>query len=286
MNHRAGAAGPGNPINAECHALKIAVEVARAWHRGGGPDRPDVPLGIVATLALAGLAGRRNVDFAEWVRGRSPAEFLGLARWVWRAVLAQRPDVLRMAAPIVDWLHGGDEQLAVRIKRTADAALAAGQLELTSGDRRFGADLFGPVLGALRSPAATKVDAQMYTPGDVALALTSVMLGDVKPGQSFVDDTVGTGGLFRAAAQVIRNRGLDPTALTWYGADVDELAVAAAAVNSVLWQLGPNVVLYVGDPLAEPDWSAAAAQQKVQFLREVNALRGVLVALDLENTPR
>jgi hypothetical protein len=74
--------------------------------------------------------------------------------------------------------------------------------------------------------------------------------------------------------------------LTWYGADVDELAVASAAVNSVIWQLGPNVVLYVGDPLAEPDWSAAAAQQKVQFEREVHALGGVLAALDLENTPR
>lgn len=286
MNHRAGPAGPGNPINAECHALKIAVEVAQAWHRGGGPDRPEVPLGVVATLALTGLAARRKTDFAEWVRGRSPAEFLGLARWTWRAVLVQRPDVLRMAAPIVGWLRGEGKQLADRIKGTADAALAAGQLELTGGDRRFDADLLGPVLGALRSPAAAKVDAQMYTPGDVALALTSVMLGDVKPGQVFVDDTVGTGGLFRAAAQVIRNRGLDPTALTWYGADVDELAVAAAAVNSVIWQLGPNVVLYVGDPLAEPDWSAAAAQQKVQFQREVHALRGVLAALDLENTPR
>ncbi|MGW4524987.1 N-6 DNA methylase [Amycolatopsis sp. NPDC004378] len=286
MNHRAGTAGPGNPINAECHALKIAVEVAQAWHKGGGPDRPEVPLGVVATLALTGLATRRKADVADWVRGRSPAEFLGLARWVWRAVLVQRPDVLRMAAPIVGWLHGEGEQLAGRIKRTADAALAAGQLELTGGDRRFDADLLGPVLGALRSQAATKVDAQMYTPGDVALALTSVMLGDVKPGQVFVDDTVGTGGLFRAAAQVIRNCGLDPAALTWYGADVDELAVAAAAVNSVIWQLGPNVVLYVGDPLAEPDWSAAATQQKVQFQREVHALRGVLAALDLENTPR
>jgi hypothetical protein len=286
MNHRAGRTGPGNPINAECHALKIAVEVAQAWHKGGGPDRPEVPLGVVATLALTGLATRGKTDFAEWVRGRSPAEFLRLARWAWRAVLVQRPDVLRMAAPIVGWLHGEGEQLADRIKSTADAALAAGQLELTGGDRRFDADLLGPVLGALRSPAATKVDAQMYTPGDVALALTSVMLGDVKPGQAFVDDTVGTGGLFRAAAQVIRNRGLDPTALTWYGADVDELAVAAAAVNSVIWQLGPNVVLYVGDPLAEPDWSAAAAQQKVQFQREVHALRGVLAALDPENTPK
>lgn len=286
MNHRACPAGPGDPINAECHALKIAVEVAQAWHRGGGPDRPEAPLGVVATLALTGLAARRKADFAEWVRGRSPAEFLGLARWAWRAVLVQRPDVLRIAAPIVGWLHGEGEQLAERIKRTADAAVAAGQIELTSGDRRFDADLLGPVLGALRSPAATKVDAQMYTPGDVALALNSVMLGDVKPGQVFVDDTVGTGGLFRAAAQVIRNRGLDPTALTWYGADVDELAVASAAVNSVIWQLGPNVVLYVGDPLAEPDWSAAAAQQKVQFEREVHALGGVLAALDLENTPR
>lgn len=285
MNHRAGNAGPGDPINAECHALKIAVEVAEAWYKGGGPDRPEVPLGVVATLAVAGLAARRKSDFAEWVRGLSPAEFLGLARWIWRAMLLRRPDVVRMAAPMLGWLGDQDERLADRAKRTAEAALEAGQLELTGGDRRFEADLLGPVLGALRSPAAAKVNAQMYTPGDIACALTAVMLRDIRPGQAFCDDMVGTGGLFRAAAQVIRYRDLNPATMSWYGADVDELAVAAAAINSLIWQLGPNVVLYVGDPLVHADWSTTAERQKNQFHQHATENIDMLAALDLENTP-
>jgi hypothetical protein len=285
VQHRAGKAGAGDPINAECHALKIAVKVTEVWHKGGGPDWPEVPLGVVATLAVASLNAEPMAGFAEWVQARSPAEFFALARLVWRGVLLRQPDVVRMAAPMLGWLGDEDEKFADRVKRTADAALAAGQVELTTGDRRFDADLLGPVLGALRSPTAAQVNAQMYTPGDIACALTSVMLGDLRPGQAFCDDTVGTGGLFRAAAQVIRGRGLNPATMTWYGADIDELAVAAAAVNSLIWQLGPNVVLYVGDPLADADWSATADRQKAQFHEQVDVLRRVLAALELGNTP-
>lgn len=282
MKHRAGKEGAGDPINAERHALKIAVEVAGAWHRGGGQEHADIPLGVVATLAAASIAATRRDALLKWLRDRTPAEFVGWARWVWREVLLQCPDVVRMAAPVLGWLTTDGKRFGDRIKRTADAALTAGLLDLTGGDRRFDADLFGPVLGALRAPAAATVNAQMYTPGDVAVALTAVMLDDVQPGKAFCDDAVGTGGLFRAAAQVVRDRDINPATMTWYGADVDELAVAAAAVNGLIWQLGSNVVLYVGDPLTDSDWQTKAAQQHAQFQREVKVLQGLSSVMDLQ----
>ncbi|HWD81434.1 MAG TPA: N-6 DNA methylase, partial [Kribbella sp.] len=183
--------------------------------------------------------------------------------------------------PLLDWLFADiGARGRERVKRTADAALNAGQLELTTTERRFDCDLLGPVLGALRSRTAAKVNAQMYTPGDIASALTAVTLGDLKPGQTFCDDTVGTGGLFRVAAQVIRSRGVDPADMLWFGADVDELAVAATAVNGLIWGLGPRVVLHVGEVLADPDWADRAYRRRALFLNQIESLNAGLAALE------
>jgi type I restriction-modification system DNA methylase subunit len=187
--------------------------------------------------------------------------------------VTRRPDLALWVAPLLRWLFAEpNEPLQQRIKQTAEAALRAGQLDLTATERRFDCDLLGPVLGALRSRTATKVNAQMYTPGDIACALTALALGDIEAGQSFTDETVGTGGLFRAAAHVIRSRGLDPADMLWFGADVDALAIAATAVNGLLWGLGPRMVLHVGDVLAHPHWADEARHNLAQFLHEVGSL--------------
>jgi len=279
--HRSGKASAGNPINAEAHALTLAVEVASAWHRSGGSDRPEVPLGIVATIAAAGLLAGRADDMATGMLSASPEDFVDIARTVWAATSSRRPDLAPSVYPLLGWLFADNDQaLQQRIKDAADAALRAGQLELTATERRFDCDVLGPLLGALRSRTATKVNAQMYTPGDIACALTAVALGDLKPGQSFCDVAVGTGGLFRAAACVVRNRGLDPADMSWFGADVDELAIAAAAVNGLIWGLGPNVFLYAGDVLARPHWADEACLGRARFLEEVNRLNSGVKLLD------
>src|SRR5690348_13213352 len=215
--HRSGKTSASNPINAEAHALTLAVEVASAWHREGGSDRPEVPLGIVATIAAAGLLIGRADDVAEGMISASPEGFVDIARTVWAVTLRRRPDLAQSVYPLLEWLFGDNDQLLrQRIKATADAALRAGQLKLTATDRRFDCDVLGPLLGALRSRTATKVNAQMYTPGDIACTLTVVALDDLKAGQSFCDDAIGTGGLWRAAAYVVRNRGLDPADMSWF----------------------------------------------------------------------
>jgi hypothetical protein len=168
------------PINAEAHALKIAVEVASAWHKNGASGQAEVPMGVVATIAAAGLVVDDPARLAEEMTSASPTDFVNLARQVWAVVVTRRPDVTLWAYPLLRWLFADlDEPARQRIKRSALAALNAGQLELTATDRRFDCDLFGPLLGALRSRTATKVNAQMYTPGDIACALTAVALDDL-----------------------------------------------------------------------------------------------------------
>ncbi|MEV7038358.1 N-6 DNA methylase [Amycolatopsis sp. NPDC051061] len=279
--HRPSGGCAGGPINAEAHALKVAVEVASAWHKDGDPGEPRVPMGVVATIAAAGLQIDGPDRLAHVMLSLSPARFVDLARRVWVVALMRRPDLTLWVHPLLGWLFADSGESAIqRIKRTADAALRAGQLELTATKRRFDCDLFGPVLGALRSRTAMKVNAQMYTPGDVACALTAVAVSDVKAGQSFCDDTVGTGGLLRAAAQIVRDRGHDPAGMLWFGADTDELAVAAAAINSLLWGLGPEVVLYVGDVLTHPHWPEEALRGRAAFLRRVDSVNDGVKLLD------
>lgn len=279
--HRSGKASASKPINAEAHALTLAVEVASAWHRGGGVDRPEVPLGIVATIAAGGLLVNRADHVAEGILSASPEGFLDIARTVWAVTLRRRPDLAESVYLLLGWLFADNDQaLRQRIKATADAALRAGQLELTATERRFDCDVLGPLLGALRCRTATKVNAQMYTPGDIACALTAVALEDLKPGRSFCDDAVGTGGLLRAAAAVVRSRGLDPADMVWFGADVDELAIAASAVNSMIWGLGPRVFLYVGDVLAHPHWADEARLRRARFLEKLDSLNNGANLLD------
>ncbi|MEV4604366.1 N-6 DNA methylase [Amycolatopsis sp. NPDC049253] len=188
---------------------------------------------------------------ATVVRDLTPSAFMPNARRAWSSVLRARPDLVHLVHPLVDWMFDDPaERLVERFKASVDAAIAAGQLTLTGTEHRYDTDLLGHLLTRLKSNTALRGNAQIYTPPDLALAAAALVIDRVEPGQSFCDPVVGTGGLLRAAAQVIRRHGHDPADMVWFGADIDRLAIAATAVNSVVWDLGPSVILYCGDTLA------------------------------------
>ena len=60
---------------------------------------------------------------------------------------------------------------------------------------------------------------------------------------------------------------------TWYGADIDDLAIAACAVNSLLWRLGPRMVLCVANTLTEGDWARRAEAQRGEVLQLAATIR-------------
>ncbi|MEU3783371.1 hypothetical protein [Streptomyces sp900129855] len=59
--------------------------------------------------------------------------------------------------------------------------------------------------------------------------------------------------MLRSVAQHLRERGLNPHDYTWIGNDIDRLSTACAAVNAILWDLGPKSVIWCGDSLATYD---------------------------------
>ncbi|MFC4048316.1 N-6 DNA methylase [Actinomadura syzygii] len=96
-----------------------------------------------------------------------------------------------------------------------------------------------------------------------------------KPGTSYYDPCVGSGGLLRAAAQYLRSIGCDPADMVWCGTDIDPIAAAAFAVNAMVWGLGPNVLVYCGNTLAEGDLPQQAAAKRRSVLEHHARVVGI-----------
>jgi len=270
------------------HAAAIAETVATAWNRSNGSGRRDVPLSVVAALSLLGQRDPDGPYPAGQIRAQSPQEFVQLLRDLYTVLVNKRVDLIHVIYPLMAWLFdepGAELQRAAH--DTACAALRAGQLGVTGTRRRYSVDLLGMVLSLLKSANATSANAQISTPGPLTVALGEVLLsGTSSSGEhtTVSDPAVGTGGMFRGAAEAMRRRGADPTTVTWLGADIDELAIAACAINSVVWGLGPRVVLCVANVLTEPDWAARAQAQRAEVLDLAGAVRRGKMAVDALRT--
>ncbi|MBA8823818.1 hypothetical protein FHX42_001147 [Saccharopolyspora lacisalsi] len=281
--------GTGNrvPRDSQHRAVAIGEAVDAAWHRAHSAGRLDVPLSVVAALALLRQHDSNGPDPAEQLRGLTTDDFFGLVRQVWTEVANARPDLVTALYPLIAWCFDEpDRQVRAAAHATATAAMKAGQLEVTGTDARHEVDVLGVVLALLKSRSAKGARGQFYTPAPLVEAAARFLTPD--EGQTVSDPAVGTGGLFRAVAGALRATGRDPTTVTWAGCDVDELAVAAAAVNSLLWNLGPRVLLYAGDVLAEPDWIAHARAQRAEILHLTDTVRRdkqLLIALDRLTDP-
>jgi hypothetical protein len=273
---------PTTSAGAHDQAWRIAAAVAQAWHTAFASDRPEIPLSVVAALALR---TPDTTDERTWITSRllgaDDDGLLGFLRATWTLYATVRPDLAHRIVPLAapwytDPLPGPDLMRAVR--RVVQVALGAGLHELLDA-ARFDVDLLGPLLSTLRTPKARAARGQEYTPDDVADLL--VRLGGVpEPGQSICEPTAGTGGLLRAVAQAIRDTGGDPHTRHWVAVDLDELAVAALAVNTVIWDLGPHVLIAHGDALTD-DWQPRAVGQRAETLTLLTRLHGANRALDL-----
>ncbi|WP_157902590.1 N-6 DNA methylase [Frankia sp. KB5] len=267
-------------------ATSLAEAVARAWHRANRTDPPQIPLSTVAALALITPPPGELSATADLIAELDTEQFHRMVRLQWTIFARARPDLLPAAWPLLQpWLSADrpDQAMIATARRIAHAALDAGQLHLTGTLRRRDADVFGPLLIALRADGARVAAGQFYTPGPIADVLAAGLMTGAQPGQTMIDPAVGTGGLFRAAAQTLRAEGIDPASMVWLGADIDAAAVACTAVNAVLWELGPNVVLGVGDTLTD-NWQTAAIAQRHEILQIADRLRSTAFAADVLGT--
>ncbi|MFI0772616.1 N-6 DNA methylase [Streptomyces sp. NPDC021218] len=188
------------------------------------------------------------------------------------------PELVVWAQPLHAWLTSSTPpaETVEAIHATAQAAVRAGQLELTGApdlSDRARADLLGRTLEELRSHGARKAMGEHHTPPDVAALFSQFTVREIdapEPGRWFCEVAAGTGGNFRATAQHLRRRGLNPHDYGWSMVEIDPLAAACCAVNAVIWDLGPNVVIACADVLVTPDahQQADAQRRKIRSHRD------------------
>jgi len=274
---------PTTPAGALAQAHRIAEAVDQAWHTTSASDRIEIPLSIVAALAV------RTPDDADeraWVATQltdtDEAGLLGFLRATWQLFAHVRPDLFPRVAPLAaPWFTdpAPDRELLRAVRRVVDAALRAGLHELLDA-ARYDIDLFGPLLTVLRTRGARAARGQYYTPPDVADLLAQFDGGMPQAGEQVFEPTAGTGGLLRAAAQAIRDAGGDPHTIRWVAVDLDPLALAALAVNVIIWDLGPQVLIGHGDVLAD-DWQDRALGERAETVAIAGRVQQATRALAL-----
>ncbi|MFL1433170.1 MULTISPECIES: N-6 DNA methylase, partial [unclassified Nocardiopsis] len=275
--------------NAVAHRVAEAVDTA--WHRTHGSGHLDIPVSTIAALSLLTVPAPDRHHLVDALTRADRETVLALVSEQWRLFANARPDLATPVFPLVNVWYGDtpvSEQARQGAHEAARAALAAGLFDLT-GDphRRHDVDLFGVLLTVMKSRTAKTVNGAFYTPTHIADLLAHLTLSAPGPVPSVHEPAIGTGGLWRAAAQALRDHGHDPARVLWVGADVDPLAIACAAVNAVLWGLGPRVLLTVGDTLTDDVITRAHAQraEAVRLAREVRKTRRLFAALDALTHP-
>lgn len=247
---------------------RVAERSAAAWWNYRGHGELTVPLGVIAALCLADGIDRDAVLAAsaeETVRGM---------RRVWAAFWSRRPDLCGLCGPLAGWLDDEplDGDLARAAAAVAKAAVRAGICDLAAGHLED-ADLIGCMYMTMQARSAAKWRGEFYTDGTLCELMARMTLDrELRPGMSIAEPAAGTGGMVRAAAKVLRERGHDPADFWWFINDVSPLATAMLAVNCALWRLGPRVVIAVADTLADPDWPARAWAQQQAAVRHRDQL--------------
>ncbi|MEV4741791.1 N-6 DNA methylase [Streptomyces sp. NPDC049555] len=254
---------PSNPHDA---AWRIGEAVASAWNTQRGGTAIEVPIGIVAALALIRPKGPQGPDLAHQILAQDDDQLIRMYREIWAGHWMHRPDLIDRARILHQWLNDDDHSKhRLHLTRAVtQAALRAGIFCLTGHDDpyfRAATDVLSPVMNLTRSTGAQQGLGEYHTPWGVAEAMGHMLIseiqlaftGEPRPGEHISDPACGSGGLLRAAAQSMRERGIDPATMRWSGVDVDEIAAACTAVNAIIWSLGPNVTVACADSLIQPN---------------------------------
>ncbi|MFJ9907952.1 hypothetical protein ACIRVK_34610 [Streptomyces sp. NPDC101152] len=272
--------------NPHAHAFDLAEAVSSAWHHAHGGSRIEIPIGTVAALALWPLRGPDAYLAADWWLSLDDADLLAAFRECWARMWIMRPDLIDRATPLHKWVDDEkpDARRAAAVRAVVEAAITNGLLHLTTSndpDLRSTTDVIGALLAVMRSEGAHDALAEIHTPPDVAYLMARMLLDDkpLEPGMKFDEPAGGTGGMYRAAVQVMRERGIDPHQFGWSLTDIDPLAAAGAAVNAILWDLGPHVLIGCGDTLHEGNVYARAAREALESLERRDRLHSQAVFL-------
>ncbi|MGW6021306.1 N-6 DNA methylase [Streptomyces sp. NPDC055099] len=246
-------------------AMEIGEAVAERWHNRHGGTAIEVPVGVVAALTLIREKDRNGPDLKAQILAQDGPQMIEMLREIWSTHWMHRPDLIDRARILHEWLNDDvDEYRVQAVRAIAETALNRGLFGLTAHEDPFlrsATDVLSPVMTFLRSHGARQGLGEYHTPDPVAEALahgtiidiTDENLRTLKGGEHIHDPAAGSGGLLRAAAQRMREFGMDPADHRWSMVDIDEIAAACAAVNAIVFGLGQRVTVACANSLANPN---------------------------------
>ncbi|MFF4504868.1 N-6 DNA methylase [Streptomyces sp. NPDC001401] len=273
----------GNPRDA---GQRLGEAVAETWHASNwGGYRIDIPVSIVAGLALFPIKGHTE-DATRIISTSTDWQLLQGYREIYAHAWAHRPDLGARMAPLMGWLtEEGVGEKAYAARRVTETALRYGILQLT-GDpdpyNRSDTDVISWTITSLRSHGARQGLGEYHTPPELCDVMARMLIGDEPPekGRRFHEPAGGTGGMFRAAAQHLRNLQADPADYVWALNELEPLAAAGAAANAIVWGLGPNVVIACGDTLADGGLHQRAVRERKALFDERDQILGYIAAVE------
>ncbi|WP_165942540.1 N-6 DNA methylase [Micromonospora sp. KC721] len=264
---RANAVWPGGPRE---HARVIAEAVDLAWHSRYGGSRVEVPMSVVAALALVAREAE-NVDqlaaLGETIERLDHEGFGLLMQRLWCEFAVLRPDLNPRTKHLWSWTDEDQDDTVLRaVQAVGQAALRKGLFARCGPDAWGEMDLLGMLLQTMKSHGGRKGIGQFLTPVDL-----TAMIGRMaapEEGARILEPCAGTGTMLLGAAMGMREAGRDPTTCEWWANDIDPLAAALCAVNLHLWGLGWRVVVGCGDGLLD-QWMHEALEHRQIAIDEV-----------------
>ena len=260
-------AGPSDPREL---ARAIAEAVDEAWHSRYGGSRIEVPMSVVAALALVAReapVADQLAALGETMQRLDHEGFTLLIERLWCEFAALRPDLNPRTKHLWSWIDDEPDETTQRaIHAVGQAALARGILGRFGPDGWGDPDLLGMLLQTMKSHGGRKGIGQFLTPESVTLLLGR--MNTPEEGQRVLEPCAGTGTMLLGAAQGMREKGLDPTKAEWWANDLDPLAAALCAVNLHLWGLGWRVIVGCGDGL-QNEWMHEALRDRQVAIDEM-----------------
>lgn len=240
------------------HARKIAENVIDAWYSHFGGSSIEVPIGTVAALTLLRQPKEVGNGLADWILNLQPHELPQFFKEIYLGYWIKRPDLINRALRLHDWTWNPnpDEHQLRAVHAVTNRAINTGLLDLTGHDDpywRAQSDVLSPLLTGLRHKSDKKWRGEYHTPACITDLLAHMLVDKdfAGPDKAIREPAVGSGGMLRSVAQRLRELQLNPHDYTWYGNDIDSLAAACAAVNAIIWDLGPKALIGCADSLAD-----------------------------------
>ncbi|MEU2514484.1 N-6 DNA methylase [Streptomyces syringium] len=258
------------PEDPQEHSRRVADLVTAFWPSGAAIE---VPLGTVATVVLLPLADSQAPTLARTIAELPPGGLIELMRATWAELWVRHPYLTECAGLLYRWLSTACDETAQQVTELTHHLLRAGVMEHGADPGRYlKADLLGRLLQQLTARREKGRHGAFHTP-DFVCDFMSEVLSDLAEGESTGELAAGSGAMWRAAAAQLRRQGKDPATFPWVGVEIDPLAAAALAANSLLWRLGDDVLIACADGLSRDSGLGQAHEHRARATARRNALK-------------